>query len=130
MTYMAELKKLARHGNIEAQCDLARLYELRGKLQEAVFWYAKAAERGNRDAQIKLAIMYANGKGVEQDFQLAYALLLCLTLEGHELDSDVVNDVGTALSAEQRFLARKTAMRLRTHNYRFSLDRHAEARYT
>ena len=37
----------------------------------AVKWYTLAAEQGDADAQINLAGMYFNGRGVPQDYKTA-----------------------------------------------------------
>ena len=49
--------------------DMGELYEKNNYLnyELAVFWYTRSAEQGNARAQFKLGLMYANGKGVEQD---------------------------------------------------------------
>ena len=39
---------------------------------EAVKWYRKAAEQGNAEAQYNLGVMYYKGKGIPQDYILAY----------------------------------------------------------
>ena len=38
---------------------------------QAVYWYRKAAEQGNVEAQHNLGAMYANGQGVRQDHKIA-----------------------------------------------------------
>jgi TPR repeat protein len=35
---------------------------------ETAFWYRKAAEQGDTDAQYMLGILYSNGQGVPQDY--------------------------------------------------------------
>ena len=40
---------------------------------EAVKWYRKAAEQGNRGGQLNLGASYANAKGVPLDYVRAYA---------------------------------------------------------
>ncbi len=42
---------------------------------EAVKWYTKAAQQGDADAQCRLGLMYANGRGVPQDYVQAYKWL-------------------------------------------------------
>jgi hypothetical protein len=39
---------------------------------EAVKWYRKAADQGDKAAQSKLAVAYENGTGVERDYVEAY----------------------------------------------------------
>ena len=38
---------------------------------QAVFWFQKAADQGNADAQYSLGVAYAKGLGVEQDYRQA-----------------------------------------------------------
>jgi TPR repeat protein len=40
-------------------------------LEQAFFWYTKAAEQGNGDAQCNLGVAYENGSGVEKDLNQA-----------------------------------------------------------
>jgi TPR repeat protein len=40
-----------------------------------VTWYRKAADQGFDEAQIHLGLMYADGKGVSQDYSLAHMWL-------------------------------------------------------
>jgi hypothetical protein len=40
---------------------------------EAARWFREAAQRGHADAQLILAIMYAEGQGVKRDDVLAYS---------------------------------------------------------
>jgi TPR repeat protein len=42
---------------------------------EAAKWYRKAADQGDSSAQFKLGNMYNEGRGVPQDFVLAYLWL-------------------------------------------------------
>ncbi|MBR0128725.1 MAG: sel1 repeat family protein, partial [Neisseriaceae bacterium] len=37
----------------------------------AVEWYRKAAEQGDKGAQFNLGVMYANGRGVEENLNKA-----------------------------------------------------------
>ncbi|WEJ91890.1 MAG: hypothetical protein P0Y63_13055 [Klebsiella huaxiensis] len=39
--------------------------------QQAKIWYEKAAAQNDPRAQVKIGVMYANGLGVNQDYQLA-----------------------------------------------------------
>lgn len=58
-------------GDPEIWRDLAWTHDYVGNqpnYSQAVFWYRKAAEQGNTDAQNNLGIMYANSRGVAQDF--------------------------------------------------------------
>ena len=39
--------------------------------QKAVYWFTKAAEQGDAEAQYNLAVMYDKGNGIEQNRSLA-----------------------------------------------------------
>jgi TPR repeat protein len=53
------------------QLELARCYETgRGctkSTERSAFWFLKAAQKGNGDAQHEIAWRYANGEGVAED---------------------------------------------------------------
>jgi TPR repeat protein len=65
------LNMLAKAGNVWSQARLGSHYFtgkfLRQDQAKAVFWWRKAAERGDSKAQYSLAWAYANGHGVTQD---------------------------------------------------------------
>ena len=70
---------LAEEGDAAAQYSLAKLYESGGgpvaqDLAQAVKWYEMAAAQGLPAAQNNLALMYAQGRGVETDAARAAAL--------------------------------------------------------
>ncbi len=52
---------------------------------EATKWFRKAAELGVRDSQFNLAILYARGLGVDQDFRQSW---LWFTLAAAQGDAD------------------------------------------
>jgi TPR repeat protein len=66
------LQKLARSGNTGAQRELAKRY-LHGKggatqnYAQALIWLHKAAESGDADAELTLAGMYRDARGVQED---------------------------------------------------------------
>ncbi|MBT3785930.1 SEL1-like repeat protein, partial [bacterium] len=53
-------------------------------LQEAVFWFKKAAERGDPDAQFDLGIAYKDGQEVEKDDDLAFSWFQKAAHQGHQ----------------------------------------------
>ena len=63
-------KAAADQGSDIAQYKLGDLFEnfYGPDLKQAVEWYKKSAEQGNKKACKKLAHIYAQGDGVEQDF--------------------------------------------------------------
>jgi len=72
---IAEIKKAAEQGNMEAQRKLGLKYfngnGLPEDYQKAVEWYQKAAEQGDEMAQWFLGGMYDEGKGVNQNINQA-----------------------------------------------------------
>ncbi|ACE06259.1 hypothetical protein Aasi_0892 [Candidatus Amoebophilus asiaticus 5a2] len=70
-----QCKKDADHGYIDAQYNVASMYE-NGKgvdqnYQKAIKWYTKAANKGHAEAQYNLGWIYQNSLGVDQDYQKA-----------------------------------------------------------
>ena len=70
-----ELSIMAEQGQVEAQFTLAEAFYLgRGtgkNLQQALFWYEKAAQQGHPGAQRALGAMYVMGKGTAKAPQKA-----------------------------------------------------------
>lgn len=67
------LEEEAMKGNAEAQVELgSRHAEGRTpNLELAAQWYGKAAEQGNADGQVLLAILYESGQGVAKNLEKA-----------------------------------------------------------
>ena len=104
-------QKAANHGHVPAQYYLARTYEeglggVTPDLEKAVEWYTKAAKQDEPDgpkarslvealmrtkgttpgyapAQSRLATMYREGKGVDQDLLKAFGLYHQAAVQGH-----------------------------------------------
>jgi TPR repeat protein len=72
----ASFRKAAERGEVEAQLNLALMYEEgRGVTQDykqAAIWYLKAAEQDQARAQFKLGKMLFEGAGIHQDNIEAY----------------------------------------------------------
>lgn len=68
----ARLRERARAGDVAAQRRLARDLFHRAPIRkrEAVRWCRKAAEAGDADAQVWLALCYGDGQGVRKDAKL------------------------------------------------------------
>lgn len=66
-------EKAAEQGDYLAQSRLAEMYVRVQDYKQAVYWYKKIAENGDSYAQYTLAGMYREGKGVPQDYVMAYA---------------------------------------------------------
>jgi hypothetical protein len=69
-----ELQPLADQGDATAEYLLAEIYYggHGGSLSEAVKWMTASAEQGYAQAQARLGLMYATGKGVPLDNMTAY----------------------------------------------------------
>ncbi len=60
-----KLQQQAEQGNVEAQFDLAEIYEKHKEYKKAYYWYKKARENGNISAQIYLNKLYFRGLGTD-----------------------------------------------------------------
>lgn len=68
----------AQVGSGEAALELGKMYEegiLAPDMEEAARWYQAAAEQKIPQAQARLGLLYAQGRGVEKDEEKARALL-------------------------------------------------------
>ena len=66
MNPMEELIVKTESGDVEAQFDLAEKDWEKEDYEQAFYWYKKAAEQGDADAQNNLGIMYERGYGVKK----------------------------------------------------------------
>ena len=88
--FVAKAKALAERGNAIAQCALAECYTIAGLCEgipqdyvKARQWYEKSAKQGDASAQLKLGVMYHEGKGVRQDYAKARKWLEKAAAQGH-----------------------------------------------
>ena len=71
-------RKAADQGQVNAQYNLARMYEQSHGLPSdyaqsaAASWYRRAADQGSIAAQGNLGILFATGRGVRRDYVQAY----------------------------------------------------------
>jgi TonB family protein len=75
-TNQNSLLQKAQSGDAEAQYGLAQQYKFEiartnATLQQALFWFTKAAQQGHMGAQRNLGYMYLNGEGVEINVPVA-----------------------------------------------------------
>ena len=66
-----KLKLAAEGGAADAQCSYAKLLYERGKLDDALRWFEKAAESGHAEAQYQLANCYLKDRGAVGDMSKA-----------------------------------------------------------
>lgn len=88
-------------------CAVARDYA------QAAIWYRKAAERGNALAQNGLGRLYADGKGVPQDYAEAFFWLSLASANGIHSSTDDVNDRDLASSHLTKTVLLQTQERAR-----------------
>ena len=68
-------------------------------VDEAVKWFALAAEQGNPYAQFNLAELYASGSSVKRDLQRAFSLY---SLAGKTLDvSEQLRQISSLLKQDE-----------------------------
>ena len=94
-------RPLAEQGDHNAAFGLGVLAQTRNRPEEAARWYEQAARAGLTSAQVLLASMYADGRGVPRDAMRAYAWLHRATLDGHANAARARDAVATALTADQ-----------------------------
>lgn len=66
-----DIKEVAETGNVKAQFILGTAYYLglngaEQDYEKAFYWWKKAAEQGNPEAQVQLGLCYSGGIGVEK----------------------------------------------------------------
>ncbi|HVJ43101.1 MAG TPA: tetratricopeptide repeat protein [Dongiaceae bacterium] len=93
------LHDLAKEGNPEAQYELAGFYHY-GRVGAADFskardWYQRAANQGNVDAMIGLAVMNGKGLGAPADKKTADKWLI-IAINSQKLSPDAAAKVASA----------------------------------
>jgi TPR repeat protein/superfamily II DNA or RNA helicase len=113
-----ELYRMAAEGgDVNAKANLGVKYYYGGKevvrnYAEAANWYRQAAEDGDIKSQKSLARMYAKGKGIQKNLELAYAWF-SVAYEGVNREIKEFENVKKTLSTSQRRNAEKLAEELR-----------------
>jgi len=74
----------AENGDVEAQVKAGMMYQRNSDYEKAVYWYEKAASKGNPEAQCKLGGMFDDGIGVEENITKAYYLYRSAASKGNE----------------------------------------------
>ncbi len=72
-------------------------------------WYRKAAEQGHADAQFTLGLMYADGRGVPKDEQMAHFWALLASAQGNKNAEKLRDLMERYLSPVQRAAAQASA---------------------
>jgi len=84
---LAFLQREANAGNLEAQYQLGRMYDMGDRLerdpQKAIAWYTSAANQGYDEAQYRLAIVYLYGIGTTKNIRKGEDLLTMAAKQNH-----------------------------------------------
>jgi uncharacterized protein len=83
---------------------------------QAFQWFQKAAEQGHTGARIKLAHMYAQGRGVKPDLEYAYALITAASLAGDTRGRELLSVLEGHLSTQQITRAKARAASLHSNS--------------
>jgi TPR repeat protein len=135
---MIEFQKAAEKGNAEAQYMLGQIYEdggmgmavpdsdgsyTNGRVVNfhpvpndfglAAKWYRMAAKQGNALAQNHLGLIYADGRGVPQDYAEAYFWLSLASANGSHSSTNGVDDRDLAASHLTKTVLLQTQERAR-----------------
>lgn len=76
----------ANYGITSAMCSVGDSLEKGSWVQcyeQASTWYEMAAKQGDADAQYRLGMLYANGRGVIQDYSIALGWFRAAAEQGH-----------------------------------------------
>ncbi len=91
---LAFLQREANAGNLEAQYQLGRMYEVGDKLerdpQKAITWYTSAANQGYDEAQYRLALIYLYGLGTTRNISKGEDLLTQAAKQNHPVAREML----------------------------------------
>lgn len=91
---LAFLQREANAGNLEAQYQLGRMYDLGDKLerdpQKAITWYTSAANQGYDEAQYRLALVYLYGLGTTKNPPKGVELLTKAAKQNHPVAREML----------------------------------------
>ncbi len=103
------------------------LYQyLRGQYSNALNEFIPLANEGNPEAQYILGSMYAQGKGVLQDYAQAHAWFNLAASQGHDKASLYRDEIAQKMTPNQVARAQQLAIQLQpeTRNERNEKNRH------
>ena len=103
---LAAWTRAADAGNTRAMSAIANLHRqglgVRADPARAAAWYRRAAERGDAVSQLNLGDMYAAGAGVPRDPVAAYVWLGLAAGQGHAWAAGRRDELGRALTTDDR----------------------------
>ena len=84
----------AAQGDVDAQYNLAIMYYhgegVEQNLEEALFWFHKAAEQDDVEAQYNLGFMYGRGEGVKKDQDQSMQWFMKASQQGHAGAKEII----------------------------------------
>src|SRR5689334_17929704 len=86
-----DVRKRAEHGDVEAMKQLGLYYDNQNNLILSKKWYLKAAARGDRDAQYRIAVIFKK----EHKY---YQQVLFLAMSAANQHPSALNSLGYAFS--------------------------------
>lgn len=102
---LAEWRRLAAHGDAEAQVAVAGMYEAGlgppRDYEAAARWYLEAARRGHTIARLNLGEMYAQGRGVPRDLVRSWYWLGLAAADGNAWARGRRAEIARAMSAAE-----------------------------
>ena len=110
---LADLQKLAEHGDADAQWQLGVRYhngeEVPRDDTRAMLWFLRAAEQGHVTAQATLGAYYWAGRGVPQDLSRAYFWSALAFAQGDENSRSRLEGLASQMTKSQIAAARQQA---------------------
>lgn len=103
----------AAAGDGVAQFALVQVHlrgiEGKSNRERALYWCTRAAQTGNEDAIAYLALFYAEGDGVKQDYGVAYRLIKAAQEKGSPLAGSALRKIEAKLTTSQAAAYRRAA---------------------
>jgi hypothetical protein len=110
---LADLQRLAEHGDADAQWQLGVRYhngeEVPRDDTRAMQWFLRAAEQGHVTAQATLGAYYWAGRGVPQDLSRAYFWSALALAQGDENSRSRLEGLASQMTKSQIAVARQQA---------------------
>lgn len=103
-------RKSAKKGFPDAFFNLGILYEAQGDYARAADSYSEGYEKGDYTSATRLAVLYVNGKGVEQDIEKAYVLASIGLAGGDVKGNTVIDFIEKRVTDKNREILRSLAL--------------------
>lgn len=111
--FSQQVYRQAAAGDSVAQFALVQVHlkgiEGKSNRERALYWCTRAAQAGNEDAIAYLALFYAEGDGVKQDYGVAYRLIKAAQEKGSPLAGSALRKIEAKLTPSQAAAYRRAA---------------------